>query len=328
MPSAIPRINPILLWSGVATIALLAMAPLTSANPESQRVPRLPSTKRSAAHKPPRLNPAKVRTDDPLWQEAQREIYLHQSELFDRAKKVTALGSHFLLSKGPRRKKALALTFDDGPHPAYTRRILEILRREKVKATFFVIGFMAEKNPELIKEIAKEGHAIANHSYSHATLTKLSFNQMMTEYKAANGVVRSLTGKSPRYCRPPGGDFSEAVVDAGAVLGMTTVLWTNDPGDYANPGQKTLLKREIRKLTPGGIVLLHDGSQDTLNTLAEFVRAAKAAGYKFVSLDELRGVKSKPAIKHASGEQKPLPAAPKPGVKGGRFRTLAHLKSG
>lgn len=297
MSSVSLRIVSFLLVPSLALISLFAASSVSAASAQGKGVSRLSGISGPALRKPLRMNPAKVRSDDPNWQEAQREIYIHQSDLVGRAKKVTAQSSRFLMRRGTRSRKLLALTFDDGPHPAYTRRLLEVLKKEKVKATFFVIGFMSEKNPDLIREISQEGHDIANHSYSHVNLTKIPFTQMMTEYKAANQVIRGLTGKSPKYCRPPGGDFSEAVVDAGAVLGMTTVLWTNDPGDYSNPGQKTLLQREVRKLTSGGIVLLHDGSQDTVDTLATFIGAAKRAGYRFVSLDELRGSKSKGAIK-------------------------------
>jgi len=120
------------------------------------------------------------------------------------------------------------------------------------------------------------------------TLTKLTDEQAGTEYRATNDILKKLTGKTPRYCRPPGGDFDLNVLEAAIGEGLTTVLWTDDPGDYNNPGDTILLETETAKLSAGGILLLHDGSQDTIDTLAKFIASCKRRGFQFVTLDELR----------------------------------------
>lgn len=236
-----------------------------------------------------RMNPAKCRASDPLWQYARHEIYASQSDLENsKAALSTAQLQKFVMHRGSVGGKQIALTFDDGPHPAYTPKLLAILKAAKVKATFFVIGHMAQTCPDLVKRIAREGHEVANHTFSHVTLTNLSERDVATEYKANNLILTRLTGKRVRYCRPPGGDFDLHVLKAAARLNLTTVLWTDDPGDYANPGDSILLRREIQRLSDGGIILLHDGSINTIDTLAEFIAEARRQGFKFVSLDALR----------------------------------------
>ncbi len=180
------------------------------------------------------------------------------------------------------------MTFDDGPHPAFTPRLIQILKAANVPATFFMIGHMAQAYPSLVKLAYDNGFEIGNHTYSHVTLTKITDEQADTEYRAASDVIKKITGKNPRYCRPPGGDVDLNVLEAAQDEGLTTVFWTDDPGDYSNPGDTILLETETAKLSPGGIILLHDGSQDTIDTLAEFIASCKRRGFRFVTLDELR----------------------------------------
>jgi peptidoglycan/xylan/chitin deacetylase (PgdA/CDA1 family) len=237
----------------------------------------------------PKVNPAKVRSGDQDWRRAEQEVDAEQPYLRLHAEKAISknLGK-YVLHHGNLRKRSIALTFDDGPHPIFTLQLLKILRQEHVPATFFVIGFMAEKYPELVQTIKADGQTIGNHSYSHVTLTKIPYEQTLAEYRANNDVIERICKVPVKYCRPPGGDFNSSVIKAGALLGLTTVLWTDDPGDYANPGDQILYEKEVDKLSNGAIVLLHDGSQDTLDTLRKFIQTARKRGYTFVSLDELQ----------------------------------------
>lgn len=275
----------------LATLALISFGCSTPKESPNAATADAPKPQASESHRiqhyAAKLNPARVKRDDPLWQETEREVYAAQAALDIASKDLGRERSSHILRRGSGIQRRIALTFDDGPHPSYTPRLLELLRAKKVKATFFVIGFMAEKYPELVRDIALSGHEVGNHSFSHVTLTKISQEDALIEYEAANLAVAKITGRQPRYCRPPGGDFNNAVIDAGALAGLTTVLWTDDPGDYANPGDETLLARLLRKLTPGGIILLHDGSVDTLDVLDDFISAAQEQGYQFVTLDEL-----------------------------------------
>jgi len=268
----------------LATIVLCAWSPFGEGRTS---VPG-PSKQQGKAN-PAKVNPAVVLNADPDWKFAFSEIYKGKEELDAlEAKLVGTELDKFVLRRGNPFTKKVALTFDDGPHPAYSPKLLDILREKGVKATFLIIGHMADKYPDLVRRMSDEGHEIGNHTYSHVTLTKLPPEEVDVEYKANNDVIRRLTGRRARYCRPPGGDLNPEVLRRAGSLGLTTVLWTDDPGDYDNPGPKILFDRETKALSPGGIILLHDGSKDTLTTLARFIDATRAKGYEFVSLDELR----------------------------------------
>lgn len=242
----------------------------------------------TVAHRPGQVNPMTEDRLDAYWRTAQQEEYKSPEELLAHIERDIKRGTPLpVLVKGSSRTKKIALTFDDGPHPSYTPKLLQILRTENVKATFFVIGFMAEKYPDLVKAEAAEGHTIGNHTFSHVTLTHLPPLEMETEYRACSDVILKLTGRYPEFCRPPGGDYNSKVVMAGRLNGMTTVLWTDDPGDYNNPGATLVERVTLTKLTPGGIILLHDGSNDTLKVLAKIIELGKQRGYQFVTLKDL-----------------------------------------
>lgn len=235
------------------------------------------------------LNPARLRTTDPDWKQAKREIYAGQRELDRRLRRLTpGRLERTVMRRGNARRPEIALTFDDGPHPQYTPKLLAILKRRGVPASFFIVGFMGQRYPDLVRAIAAGGHEVANHSYSHVTLNRIPVAEATVEWKATNDVIRRLTGRRARYARPPGGDFDPSTLDAAAELGLTTVLWTDDPGDYANPGADVLFARETAALRPGAIVLLHDGSDDTLATLDAFIGEARRRGLSCVTLDRLR----------------------------------------
>lgn len=192
-----------------------------------------------------------------------------------------------LLSRGIPSSKTIALTFDDGPHPLFTDRLVALLQRERVPATFFVVGKMAERYPDLIRDEARAGDLVENHTFSHVRLTGLPAADVRTEFRACSDVIAAITGRPPQFCRPPGGDTDSKVVAAARSQGLTTVLWTDDPGDYARPGTATIVSRLLSKLSGGGIVLLHDGVEQTMDALPQFIRVARARGFEFVTVDRL-----------------------------------------
>jgi peptidoglycan/xylan/chitin deacetylase (PgdA/CDA1 family) len=257
---------------------------------------------------PPRINTATLERDDPYWKHALEEVYRSPEEIKAQDEREQRRGQ-FLpkLIRGNPKLKLLALTFDDGPHPGKTEALLDLLKREHVRATFFVIGKMVERNPNLLRRMAKEGHLIANHTFSHVTLTKIPEEEVEVEYKANIDIVKELTGKTMRYCRPPGGDYDASVVQAAATLGMTTVLWTDDPGDYANPGDEILQQRTLDRLSNGGIILLHDGIKETMQILPKVIEYAKKQGFKFVTVDQLSKSLG-PKEKMPEGLARPHPA--------------------
>lgn len=235
------------------------------------------------------INPAVEERSDPYWQRAQVEVYRSSEELAAQDERERRRGQVLpKLTRGNPKEKVLALTFDDGPHPEYTQKLLDLLKSLKVKATFFVIGKMVEKRPDLLKAIDRAGHVVGNHTFSHVTLTKIPLADIETEYRANLDLVQRTIGKTMEFCRPPGGDYDADVIRAATALNMTTVLWTDDPGDYASPGNTVIKRRTLAKLSPGGIILLHDGVQETLEILPQVVEYAKKQGYRFVTVSELR----------------------------------------
>ncbi len=232
------------------------------------------------------LNLAKEEKNDPRWQEAAAEVAREPEDILARTTSDTSqpLGR---LVRGSHLKKKLLLTFDDGPHSKSTPVLLRILHEEKVPATFFVIGKMAVKRPDLIQAIHQAGQTLANHSFSHVTLSKLSPEDQRIEYRANNDYVKKLTGVQMRFCRPPGGDLTSATIRAGQDEGLTTVLWTDDPGDFANPGDGIVLDRTLKRLSNGGVILLHDGSPNTMAVLRELIHEAKERGFSFATPQEM-----------------------------------------
>ena len=244
--------------------------------------------KRIAAVHLRHLNTAQEEKGDAYWQTAEKEVYRtpEQIGLQVARERRAGLPSPKLI-RGSHLDRTLLLTFDDGPHGPSTRRLLKILADEHVTATFFVIGKMVERRPDLLRAIAKAGHTIGNHTFSHVTLPRLSEADIRTEYQADNDIVKKLTGRTMRFCRPPGGDYDAKTIRAARAEGLTTVLWTDDPGDFANPGDGIVLDRTLKRLANGGIILLHDGSPNTLDVLRELIHEAKARGFSFTTPDAM-----------------------------------------
>ncbi len=191
------------------------------------------------------------------------------------------------LVHGRRDRREIALTFDDGPHPQYTPALLRILKQNNVPATFFLVGEQAEKYPELVRAEASAGHSIANHTYHHVSLPRIPQAYVADEIKACGKVLQAITGKSPRLFRPPGGEYNQEVGEASEALGYVMTLWTDDPGDYASPGEEVILNRTLSKARNGGIILVHDGIQQTVNVLPRLISTLKAKGYTFVTVDQM-----------------------------------------
>lgn len=180
-----------------------------------------------------------------------------------------------------------ALTFDDAPHPLFEPLLLDLLRRSGAKATFFVIGRNAVAYPYFIRDMAAQGHEVANHTYHHVRLPPLPLPDAVDELTWANDAIQKLSGKPVRYFRPPGGDYTPQTLRAARQLGLTTVFWTDDPGDFQNPGDALLESRLQSKLRPGGIVLLHDNAPQMLDVLQGFLHVARKEGYTLTTVGGL-----------------------------------------
>jgi peptidoglycan/xylan/chitin deacetylase (PgdA/CDA1 family) len=263
-------------------VIVAVMAALVSAGPAA------PKDSNSTAQQTMMAVDYPANDADKFWQHAKREVDKSVLEMIAQNQAELARGAQYhKFMHGSPNLKEIAITFDDGPHPQYTPRLLDILKQYDVRATFFVVGEKAEESPNLIRAEIAGGHSVGNHTYHHVSLTKIPEEYVPTEIKACGEVLKSITGKSPHLFRPPGGDYDQQVaVDAGA-LGYTTVLWTDDPGDYASPGDKVIKSRLLDRISNGGIVLIHDGVQQTVDVLPGILGYLKSRGYKFVTVDEM-----------------------------------------
>jgi len=202
--------------------------------------------------------------------------------LFDIIPKRIAL-SH--ASKWP---SSIALTFDDGPSPTATPRILKTLGIHGVKATFFLLGENVTKFPHLAREIASRGHEIGVHSYAHKDLTTLTTRDACTEIETAGRVIYEHTGIRPRLLRPPFGKWNLRILAYAVCNGMTSVYWSVDPKDWrANDGAQDIVLAVVDALEGGDIVLLHEGSQATVDTLPRLIESLRDSGLRFVTVGEM-----------------------------------------
>lgn len=218
------------------------------------------------------------------WFANEKEVYKKPSELKRQNRREHKQGYHPLkVMRGPVDRPEVMLTFDDGPHPQTTMELLKILARHHVTATFFVVGKMAARHPELIQAIHAGGHTLANHSYSHRNMTRVSLADLPREFSACQEVVEKACGVKMTEFRPPGGQYNKAVAKASQKQGYLMVLWTDDPGDYANPGAQLIESRTVAGLSPGAVILLHDGSPQTLEILDSLLDAIKKKGLTCVS---------------------------------------------
>lgn len=152
-----------------------------------------------------------------------------------------------------------ALTFDDGPHPDYTPQILDILKAADVKATFFLLGKYVNQFPEIVKRMHEDGHDIGNHSWTHLPLAFQTVSVIREELQKTNDVIRGITGKEVTLFRPPYGNRDPRVLAIANQLGMRTISWSITCWDWSSPPEQKIMGYVQRGLTPGAIVLLHDG---------------------------------------------------------------------
>ena len=172
----------------------------------------------------------------------------------------------------PRAARApIYLTFDDGPFPAQTKRLLKVLERNGVQATFFVLGQLAAQHPEVVQMEKAAGHAIGNHTWDHRDLTRLSTSGIRREVVRGGRGIRSATGVTPRCMRPPYGATSASVRSVNRALHLKQVLWDVDTNDWRLPSTNTLV-RWLVSARPGDVVLMHDGGGNRSRSIAAVAR--------------------------------------------------------
>ncbi len=172
------------------------------------------------------------------------------------------------------------LTFDDGPSPDTTPYLLELLEAEEMKASFFLIGKEIEKHPDLVKKIADGGHSIGNHSYSHQFMPGLTVKQIESEIEKTNKLVEEICGERPKNFRPPYGFMDQKTAGVLNDLAMHPVYWSQAPEDWSLPGAQAVVRRVLMRLTPGALIVLHEGKalrEQTLLAAKEIIYRCKSS---------------------------------------------------
>lgn len=183
-----------------------------------------------------------------------------------------------------KRGKQVALTFDDGPATP-TATILDILKAEQVKATFFIIGRQIAGNEALLKRIQEEGHVLGNHSFDHRSdFDWQSAKRMQAELQQTNTAISTITGQEVKLFRPPYGVTNPNLAKAIRLCGLRSIGWTLRSYDTVARDEEKLLKKLVRKSRPGSIILLHDRCAITATILPELIRQLKAEGYTFACI--------------------------------------------
>jgi polysaccharide deacetylase family sporulation protein PdaB len=206
--------------------------------------------------------------------------------------------NHFygpVFSEVATQERVVALTFDDGPYPPYTQQTLAVLKENGVPATFFLVGKNAEKHPELVMQIAADGHQIGNHTYSHVDLLKLDRAQIAAEIDKTQQILAAITGHAPEIMRPPHGFRDAVIMEVMAERKLKVVEWSVMCRDWVNPGIETITSRTVRQVRNGSIILLHDGDgvnatasrAQTVEATRRIIHELKSQGYRFVTVNEI-----------------------------------------
>lgn len=180
--------------------------------------------------------------------------------------------------------KKVALTFDDGPSPVWTKKLLEGLKQRNVKATFFVTGANVEAYPELVKKMKEDGHLIGNHSYSHIQLTAVHHDKAIEEINKTNEAIYNCIGEYPEFIRPPFGSMTKAMEKE---VDMMLVLWNIDPLDWCKSSASRITRSVVKDVEDHGIILLHDQYESSVQAALQIIDTLQAQGYEFVTVDEI-----------------------------------------
>ncbi|WP_405907514.1 polysaccharide deacetylase family protein [Streptomyces sp. NBC_00828] len=198
-------------------------------------------------------------------------------------------------------KKCVALTFDGGPSEP-TPKLLDILKEKKVHATFFLQGKgHVDTYPDTVLRMAKEGHEIGNHTWSHKVLTELSAKEVETEMKPVQDAVRDITGRAPVLMRPPQGRTSDDVSAVMKRLGLAQILWSVTAKDYATTDSSLITRRVLEQTRRDGIILLHDRHKGTVPAVPGIIDSLRRRGYTVVTVSQLMA----PAVPEPGGVYRP-----------------------
>jgi len=211
----------------------------------------------------------------------------------------------------------LAMTFDDGPHPSLTPKLLDILKERNIKCTFFVIGKNAKMYPKIIQRILAEGHEIGNHTWTHCSLTSRSDPQIRSELQQSEDALFATANYRPHLIRPPYGAINARVKQMMfSEFGYSTIMWSVDPQDWRRPGVSVVTSRLVNGAHPGAIMLAHDIHPPTIQAMPSMFDQLLAKGYQFVTVSQLMnmekanmpvGLVIRPAVPVDDKDPTPLP---------------------
>ncbi|GIP31805.1 polysaccharide deacetylase family protein [Paenibacillus sp. J2TS4] len=203
--------------------------------------------------------------------------------------------STFLLN-GPSSKREVALTFDDAPDDHFTPQVLDVLKKEGVKATFFVVGNRVEAHPDIVKRMVDEGHVIGNHSYDHANLPKLTDDKFREQITKTDNLIHSFTGYTPNLIRPPYGNISEGQIQWLASQHKKIISWNVDSLDWKGLSAEEVETNVLAQVHPGSIILQHSAGgigedlTGTVNALPGIIAKLREDGVKLVTVPELLNI--------------------------------------
>lgn len=185
--------------------------------------------------------------------------------------------------------KVVALTFDHSWGNTFTPPILDTLKEKNVKATFFLMGPWTKKYPDVAKRICADGHEIGSHGHKHDNYGEKSGEWVKNDIMTASREVEETVGVRPMLLRPPNGSYSKESLRVTEELGCRTIIWNIDSLDWKNPGREVIIDRVMKRLKPGGIILLHasDTPRQTADALPELIDRIRAEGYEIVTVGDL-----------------------------------------
>ena len=186
-------------------------------------------------------------------------------------------------------QKVVALTFDHSWGNTFTPSILDTLKENDVKVTFFIMGPWAKKYPDVAKRMVTDGHEIASHGYRHQNYGDMTREWITEDLQKSQAMIKDVTGVEPKLLRPPNGHYSQQSLKVTEEMGYKTIIWNIDSLDWKNPGRDVIVERVMKRLKPGGIILMHasDTPIQTAEALPILLEKIKAEGYKIVTVSEL-----------------------------------------
>lgn len=184
-------------------------------------------------------------------------------------------------------EKKISLTFDMSWGNDNTKKLLDILDKYNIKATFFLVGGWIDDNEEIVKDISKRGHELGNHSNKHPDMTKQSIEKITQEVLSCDSKIFTLTGQSTKLFRAPSGAYNDLVIQTAEKLGRYCIQWNVDSIDWKEQGAEMEYNRVIKNTKPGSILLFHNTAKYTPETLPKIIEKLKGEGYEFVKVSEL-----------------------------------------